>query len=103
MCSDYEINFPNLSGRRKTLHAAMKAIQEYEKKLSLTLISGLEGIPGVEVRGICDVNSLSRRVPSVSFTVKNKNPKKIAMKLAEHNIFVWHGHNYAIEAIRHMK
>ena len=32
----------------------------------------------------------------------NKNPEEIAAKLANENIFVWHGHNYALEAIRLM-
>ena len=38
----------------------------------------------------------------MSFTVDNKNPEEIANKLANENIFVWHGHNYALESIRLM-
>ena len=102
MCTEYLINFPEFSGRRKKLHVAMQAIQDYEKTLSRKLIEGLQNLAGVDVKGIIDGNDLGRRVPTVSFTVKNQNPEEIAIKLAAQNIFVWHGHNYALEAVRLM-
>ena len=80
----------------------MLAIQDYEETLSKRLISGLQNLPGVDVKGISNQNEFSRRVPTVSFTVKNQNPEEIAQKLAAENIFTWHGHNYALEAIRQM-
>ena len=96
----YQDNFKEFSGRRKNLHAAMQSIQEYEQTLSERLISGLQMFPDVEIVGIRNKKDFSRRVPTVSFTAKIKNPQKIAQKLADENIFVWHGHNYALEAIR---
>ncbi|MED5240379.1 MAG: cysteine desulfurase-like protein [SAR324 cluster bacterium] len=102
MCTEYLINFPEFSGRRKKLHVAMQAIQDYEKTLSRKLIEGLQNLAGVDVKGIIGGNDLGRRVPTVSFTVKNQNPEEIAIKLAAQNIFVWHGHNYALEAVRLM-
>ena len=102
MGTEYLANFPEFSGRRKKLHAAMLAIQDYEQTLSSSLITGLQNLAGVDVKGISDGNDLARRVPTVSFTVKNQNPEEIAEKLAAENIFVWHGHNYALEAVRLM-
>ena len=102
MCEEYYENFPEFSGRRKNLHAAMLAIQEYEQTLSSSLIEGLQNLTGVDVKGISADKDLARRVPTVSFTVKNQNPEEIARELASENIFVWHGHNYALEAIRLM-
>ena len=102
MGTEYLANFPGFSGRRKKLHAAMLAIQDYEQSLSSSLITGLQNLAGVDVKGISDGNDLARRVPTVSFTVKNQNPEEIAEKLAAENIFVWHGHNYALEAVRLM-
>ena len=102
MCKEYLMNFPEFSGRRKKLHAAMQAIQDYEQTLSSKLIQGLQNLAGVDVKGISNGNDLARRVPTVSFTVKNQNPEEIAIKLAAQNIFVWHGHNYALEAVRLM-
>ena len=103
MGSEYQRYFPEFSGRRMSLHAAMLAVQEYEQTLSSRLIGGLRSLVGVVVRGISNQNDFSRRVPTVSFTVKNQNPEEIALKLAEENIFIWHGHNYALEAIRMME
>jgi len=100
MGAEYLANFPEFSGRRKKLHAAMLAIQDYEQTLSSRLIEGLQNLAGVDVKGISAVKDLARRVPTVSFTVKNQNPEEIAVKLAAENIFVWHGHNYALEAVR---
>jgi cysteine desulfurase family protein (TIGR01976 family) len=100
MGAEYLANFPEFSGRRKKLHAAMLAIQDYEQTLSSRLIEGLQNLAGVDVKGISAVKDLARRVPTVSFTVKNQNPEEIAVKLSAENIFVWHGHNYALEAVR---
>jgi len=102
MASEYQIYFSELNDRSKNLHAAMYAIQEYEKTLSDRLISGLKSLNGVNIRGISNKKDFSRRVPTVSFTVENKNPEEITIKLARENIFVWHGHNYALEAVRLM-
>ena len=102
MCAEYLANFPEFSGRRKKLHAAMLAIQNYEQTLSSKLIEGLQNLAGVDVKGISEGKDLARRVPTVSFTVENQNPEEISNKLAAENIFVWHGHNYALEAIRLM-
>ena len=100
MGAEYLANFPEFSGRRKKLHAAMLAIQDYEQTLSSRLIEGLQNLAGVDVKGISAVKDLARRVPTVSFTVKNQNPEEIAVKLSAENIFVWDGHNYALEAVR---
>lgn len=88
--------------RRTQLCTAMTAICEYEKQLSTKLIQGLTRLPGVTIRGISDLDSLNKRVPTVSFTVAGHNPSKIADYLASKNIFVWDGHNYALEAVRVM-
>ena len=102
MGAEYNANFPEFSGRRKKLHAAMLAIQNYEQTLSSKLIEGLQNLAGVDVKGISEGKDLARRVPTVSFTVEKQNPEEISNKLAAENIFVWHGHNYALEAIRLM-
>ena len=102
MGGEFQVDFPNFDGRRLHLHTAMLAIQEYEQTLSSRLIEGLQNLSNVDVKGISDKKKQSHRVPTVSFTVKNQNPKDIAMKLAAENIYVWHGHNYALEAIRQL-
>ena len=43
---------------------------------------------------------MDRRVPTVSFTHDAVAPDVIAGSLAQENIFVWSGHNYAVEVAR---
>jgi len=50
------------------------------------------------VQGITAAGRMHWRVPTVSFTHATIQPDAIAMALAERNIFVWSGHNYAVEA-----
>ena len=92
--------FAGLDGRRKYLRAAMRCLFDYEKGLSSALIEGLQSIDGTRVHGITDAEALHRRVPTVAFTHASKKPGDIARSLAERNIFVWSGHNYAIEPAR---
>jgi len=42
MAKEFQANFPDFSGRRKYLHAAMLAVHDYEQTLSKRLISGLQ-------------------------------------------------------------
>jgi cysteine desulfurase family protein (TIGR01976 family) len=83
--------------RRSQLVAAMAALFDYEKQLAGQLINGLQEIPGVKVLGITDADALDRRVPTVSFIHEKRDPHQIAEALAKRNIFVWSGHNYALE------
>ncbi len=93
---------PGFYNRRERLCSAMSAIRKYETRLSYRLIEGLKQLPGVTIRGISDLDSLDKRVPTVSFTVEGQSPKTISEFLSTENVFVWHGHNYALEAVRAM-
>ena len=84
-------------GRRREVHAAMDLLFDYEESLTRCLIDGLLNIDGIAVHGITDKNAMDRRVPTVSFTHARAKPASIAKMLAAQNIFVWSGHNYAIE------
>jgi cysteine desulfurase family protein (TIGR01976 family) len=88
------------AGRKNALNAAMHLLFDYEKVLAERLIDGLLDIDGVRVLGITDRDALDRRVPTVSFTHARVAPGDIAQHLADDNIFVWNGHNYAVEVAR---
>lgn len=85
------------SGRPAALRAAMELLFDYEKSLAEHLIDGLLAIDGVSIQGITSPDAMDRRVPTVSFTQSRLPPDKVARLLAEENIFVWSGHNYAVE------
>jgi cysteine desulfurase family protein (TIGR01976 family) len=88
------------SGRPSALNAAMRMLFDYEKTLAARLISGLADLEGVTVQGITASDALDRRVPTVAFTHERLAPDAVAKALAQENIFVWSGHNYAIEVAR---
>jgi len=86
--------------RPSALRAAMQLLYDYEQELSAQLVAGLVSFEGVTVHGITDPDALQRRVPTVAFTHDRVASAAIAEQLAAENIFVWSGHNYAVEAAR---
>ena len=93
---------PQAGVTRDSLVSGMKAAMAHEAALTRQIIKGLSSIKGVTVRGITTDNALARRVPTVSVTVAGKHPEALARSLAENNIFLWSGHNYALEPINRM-
>ena len=87
-------------GGRAALVAAMELLFDYEKSLTEHLVEGLQGLDGVKVLGITAADAMDRRVPTVAFTHSSHAPAHIAESLGRQNIFVWSGHNYAVEVAR---
>lgn len=86
--------------RTQHIHAAMQYLFAHEKSLAMHLVAGLQSLPGVTIRGLTDPDAMDRRVSTVSFTHNTVAPDFIAESLAKRNIFVWSGHNYALEVAR---
>lgn len=100
MAQDYSSRWAHLSGRCQTLHAAMDFLFDYEKNLAEHLVQGLQQLEGVTIQGIRDAQAMQRRVPTVAFTHDRVDSATIAESLAQQNIFVWSGHNYAVEVAK---
>jgi cysteine desulfurase family protein (TIGR01976 family) len=100
MGQDYIKSNERYTGRSRYVHAAMCCLFEYEATLARQLIDGLRHLPGVTVLGITAADAMKRRVPTVSFTAAGISSASIAEALAKQNIFVWSGHNYAVEAAK---
>jgi len=88
----------SVADRKAGLARGMQVMFDYEQELSSHLVSGLQTLPGVTVQGITAAERMNWRVPTVAFTHASVLPAVIAKTLAERNIFVWSGHNYAVEA-----
>lgn len=88
--------------RREKIAAAFAASIAYEAGLARRLIDGLSAVPGLTIHGITDPCRIDERVPTVSFTVDGVAPDEIARGLADDNIFVWSGHNYAWEIVHQL-
>jgi len=82
--------------RRLNLVAAMTAIRSYEFELSRGLIETIQAIPGTRIHGITDMKRLDERVPTVSFTLEGKHPRKIAEEMGKEGFYVWDGNYYAL-------
>jgi selenocysteine lyase/cysteine desulfurase len=95
-------SYPQMSERGAFINRAFDRFAEWERQLCLRLIEGLSTFRKLTVRGITSSNAMHRRVPTVSFTVDGIHPQELAKALARENIFVWSGHNYAIEPVKRM-
>jgi cysteine desulfurase family protein (TIGR01976 family) len=99
---EYLEQFGSGPTRAKRIATAWSAMAAYEQKLTLQLIAGLQTFKGLTIRGITSDNAMHRRVPTVSFTLEGHHPDGLAKAFARDNIFVWSGHNYAIEPVSRM-
>ena len=88
--------------RAEKLKSSWDLMVAYEHKITGQLIEGLRHVKGLTIRGVTSTNAMHRRVPTVSFTVDGVQPDKLAKHFASENIFVWSGHNYALEPIKRM-
>ena len=89
--------------RATRIASAWTRLADYERRLTLKLIDGLRSFKGLTIRGITSANAMHRRVPTVSFTLDGHHPDDLAKAFAADNIFVWSGHNYAIEPVTCME
>jgi selenocysteine lyase/cysteine desulfurase len=101
---DYLASLGSLVGgetnRRARLRAAFGATSAWETRLAERLIAGLREIDGVGIVGIANAAGLPDRVPTVSFTHAAVRSSSIAEGMAKRGVFVWSGHNFALETVR---
>ncbi len=89
-------------GPRQSIAGAFAALTRHEQGLAQRLIAGLEAIPGIRVLGITDPDVADLRVPTVAFRHEHARPAAISSALGAAGIFVWDGHNYALEVVRQL-
>jgi cysteine desulfurase family protein (TIGR01976 family) len=96
---DYLASLGQGASRRARLTTGVERLNGYEMGLTGRLIAGLQAVKGLTIHGITSENALHRRVPTVSFTLAGHDPDDLAGAFARDNIFVWSGHNYAVEPV----
>jgi cysteine desulfurase family protein (TIGR01976 family) len=87
---------------RAQVAGAFGASIPWERELAARLIDGLKRIGDVTIYGITEPADFGARVPTVSFRHARIAPDVIARALAKENVFVWSGHNYALEIVRQL-
>jgi len=91
---------PQAAPGRARIAAAFAATEAWETVLVSDLVDGLCTIPGTHVVGIADASRFAWRVPTVSALFEGRSSASVAQALAQENIFVWSGHNFALETVR---
>ena len=87
--------------RRARLVSAMEAISGYERGLSEHLLTTLAD-HGAIIYGICDLEELNERVPTVLFNLPNRSPASVVEGLARNGIGTRDGHMYAPRLMRRL-
>ena len=85
--------------RRERLVRAMTRIKQYEMGLSAYFLAQMAPLTAVRLYGITDTNRLAERVPTFGWRLANYTPEEVAVRLGEQGLFVWSGHNYAVEVM----
>ena len=106
-CVDYLADLgrhadPSLSGRRAALLTAWNAIQQHERILVESLISGLVAIPGLKLYGISDPRRFKDRCPTVAIRIAGHPPRRLATELGRRGFFTWDGNYYAVNLTEHL-
>jgi len=81
-----------VGSRRERLLASMAAVEQYEGQLFTRLLDGLAAMRHVTLYG-----KAARRTPTAFFTLAGYTPREVAARLADRQLNVWNGDNYAWE------
>ena len=87
--------------RHEKISAIMEAIASYERSLSEQLLTTLVD-RGAIVYGVCDMDELKRRVPTVLFNLPGMTPEAVVEGLAQQGIGARDGHMYAPRLMRRL-
>ena len=88
--------------RRAQLVQAMTLTSQYEMGLSDYFLRGATAVPGLHIYGITDLERLDERTPTFAVSLDGYTPAEVAAKLGEQDIYVWHGHYYAIAVMERL-
>lgn len=90
---------PRYHGRALDLKAAMSTIGQYEHDLTQYLLERLDAVEGIQIYG---PPSSKDRVPTVSFRLGDLEPRQVAKRLGEQDIYLWDGNFYALAVTEHL-
>lgn len=82
--------------RRQKLLDVMQVTQYHEFTLAKKLAEGIKQIPGYQIIG--PGFESTQRAPTLGLTLKDWHADEVGKALAQHNVFSWTGHFYALRA-----
>lgn len=98
-CVDYLAGLGEGATRRGRIVDAMGAIAGYERTLSARFLTGIAERSHVRLYGVPTPDG---RTPTFAVSVAGHGPREVAAHLGRCGIFVWDGHYYALEVMRHL-
>ena len=93
---DFIASYGTGDSLREQLLSSMQALRHYEKAQFKELFNGLAAIEGVQIYG--PGVEVPDRAPTIAFNLPNMSADEACRRLAEHHIFAWSGHFYAIRS-----
>ncbi|HSF87593.1 MAG TPA: cysteine desulfurase-like protein [Acidimicrobiia bacterium] len=96
---DYLASLGDGENRRAALATAMHRTAAYELTLSARFLEGIRTMDHVRLYGI---DAASGRTPTFAIAVDGHTPREVAVALGRDGIYVWDGHYYALEVMRHL-
>jgi cysteine desulfurase family protein (TIGR01976 family) len=99
---DYLASLGEGPSRRHRLLSAFEAIRWHEEALATRFIAGLSEMPRIRLYGAADPGGLEHRVSTFAVAADGISPAEAAAELGKRGIYVWDGHYYAVEAMRHL-
>jgi cysteine desulfurase family protein (TIGR01976 family) len=99
---DYLASLGTGSTRRERLLSAFEAIRSHEESLIGRFLAGLAELPRVRLYGPAASGGTGDRVSTFAIGVEGSSPAEVAEYLGRRGIYVWDGHYYAVEAMKHL-
>ena len=87
---------------RQAISSAYSAIGAHESLLGERFLEGIAELPDVRLHGVPDMDS-RHRVATFAIEVVGRHPDSVARHLIDRGIYVWSGHYYAVNAMRHLE
>jgi cysteine desulfurase family protein (TIGR01976 family) len=85
--------------RRASIEAGMASILLHETSLGTRFLEGIATNRRIRLHG---KPTMDGRAPTFAISVDGVRPADVAAQLGRRGIFVWHGHYYALEVMRHL-
>ena len=82
---------------RYLLSIGMETVAAHEASLTARFLEGISTLDHIALHG---PQETAGRTPTFSITVRDVAPAKVVAHLADHGIYAWAGHYYAVEPMR---
>jgi cysteine desulfurase family protein (TIGR01976 family) len=84
-------------GGRRSIETAMARMAVHERAVGKHFLDGIAPMGHVRLYGPPEMDE--HRVATFALAVEGRHPDEVAARMAEHGVYVWSGHYYAVNAM----